>query len=43
VNTTHVQNIPQLRQELRKIKVGGTIVLQVERSGLLSYLVLASE
>ncbi len=43
VNATHVQNIPQLRQELRKIKPGGTIVLQVERSGLLSYLVLASE
>jgi hypothetical protein len=35
--------VQQLKQDLRKIKVGDTIVLQVERNGLLNYLVLESE
>jgi len=43
VDGTAVENLQQLRQELHKIKPGDSIVLQVERSGLLSYLVLASE
>ena len=43
VNGTTVQDLPQLKQELHKIKPGDPIVLQVERSGTLTYLVLASE
>jgi len=43
VNGTPVHDLPQLKQDLRKMKPGDTIVLQVERSGVLSYLVLESE
>ena len=43
INGTPVQNVPQLKQELHKIKLGDTIVLQVEHDGQLSYLVLTSE
>ncbi len=43
INGAQIQDLPQLKQDLRKIKSGDSIVLQVERSGLLSYLVLASE
>ena len=43
INTVEVRNLEQLKQELHNIKPGDSIVLQVERSGLLSYLVLASE
>jgi serine protease Do len=43
VNRTPIQDLPQLKQYLRKMKPGDTIVLQIERSGLLSYLVLESE
>ncbi len=43
INGTPVQDIPQLKQQLRKIKVGDSMVLQVEHEGRLSYLVLTSE
>jgi len=43
VNGTPIQDIAQLRQHLREIKAGDPIVLQVERSGSLSFLVLESE
>jgi len=43
VNGTPVHDLPQLKQDLRKMKPGDTIVLQIERSGLLRYLVLESE
>jgi serine protease Do len=43
VNGDAVKDLPQLKQELHRIKPGNSIVLQVERSGLLSYLVLTSE
>jgi len=43
MNGTAVHDLPQLKQNLRKVKPGDTIVLQIERSGLLSYLVLESE
>jgi len=43
VNGTPIHDLPELKRNLRKIKPGDTIVLQVEREGQLSYLVLASE
>ena len=43
MNGTPVKDLPQLKDSLREIKPGDAIVLQVERSGLLSYLVLESE
>ena len=43
VNGAPVQNLVELRQKLRQIKPGQPIVLQIERSGLLSFLVLESE
>ncbi len=43
VNGAAVKDLPQLKQELHKIKAGNSIVLQVERSGRLTYLVLTSE
>jgi serine protease Do len=43
MNGTPVRDLTQLRQELRKTKAGDSIVLQVERSGVLSYLVLETE
>ncbi len=43
VNGTPVQNLVELKQKLRQIKPGQPIVLQIERSGLLSFLVLESE
>jgi serine protease Do len=43
LNTTQIENVQQLKQELRKMKPGDSIVLQVERSGMLNYLVLNSE
>jgi S1-C subfamily serine protease len=43
VNGATVKNIDQLRNHLRGLKPGDPIVLQIERDGLLSYLVLESE
>lgn len=43
VNGTPIQNLTELKQQLRAIKPGKPIVLQIERSGLLTYLVLESE
>ncbi len=43
INGTPVQDLAQLKQHLRQIKRGEPIVLQIERSGSLSYLVLESE
>ena len=43
LNTTQIEDLQQLKQELHKIKPGDSMVLQVERSGMLSYLVLNSE
>ena len=43
INGTPIQDLAQLKQHLRLIKRGEPIVLQIERSGSLSYLVLESE
>ena len=43
INGTPIQDLAQLKQHLRLIKPGQPIVLQIERSGSLSYLVLESE
>ena len=43
INGTPIQDLAQLKQHLRQIKRGEPIVLQIERSGSLSYLVLESE
>ena len=43
INTAEVDNLAQLKEELHKIKASDSIVLQVERSGLLNYIVLTSE
>ncbi len=43
VNGTPVKDLQQLKSDVRKVKPGDAIVLQIERSGLLSYLVLESE
>jgi len=43
INGTPIQDIAQLRQHLREIKAGDPIVLQIERAGSLSFLVLESE
>ena len=43
VNGTTVQDLAGLKQALHKIKPGNVIVLQIERSGELRYLVLESE
>jgi len=43
INGMPIQDIAELRQHLRQIKAGDPIVLQVERSGSLSFLVLESE
>lgn len=43
VNGEAVQDVPSLRQKLRAIKPGSPVVLQIERDGQLSYLVLESE
>jgi S1-C subfamily serine protease len=43
VNGVPIQDLAELKQQLRQIKPGQPIVLQVERSGLLSYLLLESE
>ena len=43
VNGAPVQDLTNLKQALRKIKSGDAIVLQIERSGELRYLVLESE
>jgi len=43
INGAQISDLQQLKQNLHKIKPGDTIVLQVERSGLLSYVVLTSE
>src|SRR5271166_5057220 len=43
VNGVPIQNLAELKQHLRQIKPGQPIVLQIERSGSLSYLVLESE
>jgi serine protease Do len=43
INSSPVHDLAQLKQELRRIKAGDPIVLQIERSGALSYLVLETE
>jgi serine protease Do len=43
VNGTPIQNLTELKQQLRQIKPGQPIVLQIERSGVLSFLLLESE
>jgi serine protease Do len=43
VNGVAIKDLTQLKQDLRQLKPGQPIVLQIERSGLLSYLVLESE
>jgi serine protease Do len=43
VNGAAIKDLQQLKDSLREIKPGDVIVLQVERSDLLSYLVLESE
>jgi serine protease Do len=43
VNGSPVQDLTQLKQALRQVKAGQPIVLQIERSGSLSYLVLETE
>jgi serine protease Do len=43
VNGAPIQDLTELKQHLRQIKPGQPIVLQIERSGTLSYLVLESE
>jgi serine protease Do len=43
VNGTPIHDLAELKQHLRQIKPGDPIVLQVERSGSFSYLVLESE
>ena len=43
VNGTPIQDLAELKQKLRQIKPGQPIVLQIERSDQLSFLVLESE
>ena len=43
VNGTGIKDLKQLKAALRGLKPGDPIVLQVERSGLFSYLVLEAE
>ncbi|MDR3749698.1 MAG: trypsin-like peptidase domain-containing protein [Acidobacteriota bacterium] len=43
VNGTPIQNVTELKKSLRELKPGAPIVLQIERSGSLSYLVLDTE
>jgi serine protease Do len=43
VNGVPVKDLDQLKQALHKLKAGDALVLQVERDGLLSYLVLELE
>jgi serine protease Do len=43
VNTNHITDIAGLKQVLRAIQPGDPIVLQIEREGGLSYLVMESE
>jgi serine protease Do len=43
VNANRVQNLTELKRQLRQIKPGQPIVLQIEREAELSYLVLESE
>jgi serine protease Do len=43
VNGVPIKDLAELKQDLRQIKPGQPIVLQIERSGSLSYLVLESE
>ena len=43
LNGVPIKDLAQLKQDLRQMKPGQPIVLQIERNGLLSYLVLESE
>jgi serine protease Do len=43
LNGTQIKDLKQLKAALRGLKAGDPIVLQVERSGLFSYLVLEAE
>ncbi len=43
VNGQPVKNIAELREKLRDVKPDAPVVLQIERDGVLSYLVLESE
>src|ERR1019366_7611795 len=43
VNGTPIQDLAELKKTLRQLKPGAPIVLQIERSGTLNYLVLETE
>ena len=43
VNGVSIKDLEQLKHSLRELKAGDALVLQVERNGLLTYLVLESE
>ena len=43
VNGQPVEDVAALREKLREVKPGAPVVLQIERDGSLSYLVLESE
>jgi serine protease Do len=43
VNGAPVQDLAELKKALRQLKPGEPIVLQIERSGTLNYLVLETE
>jgi len=43
VNGVSIKDLAELKQRLRQIKPGQVIVLQIERAGLLNYLVLEGE
>ena len=43
INGNPVQNLQELRENLRSVRPGDPVVLQIERAGSLSYLVLESD
>jgi S1-C subfamily serine protease len=43
VNTTPVTDLTGLKQALRDLKSGDPVVLQIERDGALSYLIMEYE
>jgi serine protease Do len=43
INANQVEDIEQLRHALRQVKPGDSIVLQIERSGTLRYIILEAE
>jgi S1-C subfamily serine protease len=43
VNGQPVEDVASLREKLRAVKPGAPIILQIERDGAMTYLVLESE